>query len=161
MDKIVYQTIGVIRSPHRNPAEIPAQPVFAKDIAGQVELNLELIPGLDGLSGFSHIYLFYHFHGSQGSRLRFKPYLAEEEFGIFATRAPHRPNALGMSVVRLHKIEENILHVLDVDILDGTPLLDIKPFVQRFDARKEVCSGWQDAVSDELAAHRGLRDYRK
>ena len=93
--------------------------------------------------------------------LHVKPYLSEQEHGIFATRAPHRPNKLGMSLVRLTKIEGNILHIKDIDVLDGTPLLDIKPYIKRFDSRENVQSGWQDSVSDDTASVRGLRNYKK
>ncbi|MDD2239083.1 MAG: TrmO family methyltransferase [Kiritimatiellae bacterium] len=81
--------------------------------------------------------------------------------GIFATRAPYRPNSFGMSLVRLDKIENNTLHVRDLDILDGTPLLDIKPYIQRFDSRAEVKSGWQDVISNDVASVRGLRDFHR
>lgn len=158
---VVFQSIGLIHSPHKKLSEIPAQPVFARDIEGQVVIDPDFVPGLEGLEGFSHIYLLYHFHQSGSCRLRFKPYLADDEYGIFATRAPHRPNGLGISVVRLIGIEYNVLKVKDIDVLDGTPLLDIKPFVQRFDCRSGVRSGWQEAVSDADARRRGLRDYKK
>lgn len=109
---------------------------------------------------FSHIYLFYYFHQSRQTRLRLKPYLSDDEYGIFATRAQHRPNKLGMSLVRLVEVENNILHVKDIDILDSTPLLDIKPYIQRFDSIECAKSGWQDAISDDVASARGVRDFK-
>jgi tRNA-Thr(GGU) m(6)t(6)A37 methyltransferase TsaA len=158
-DTFDFRPIGVIRSPHKDTAKIPIQPVFCSDIEGTVIVNVQYIDGLKGLQEFSHIYLFYYFHQADESDLVVKPYLSDEEYGIFATRAPNRPNKLGMSLVRLAKVENNILHVRDVDILDGTPLLDIKPYVQRFDAIESAKSGWQDAVSDGVASIRGLRDF--
>jgi tRNA-Thr(GGU) m(6)t(6)A37 methyltransferase TsaA len=109
---------------------------------------------------FSHIYLFYYFHQSRKTCLHVRPYLSEQEHGIFATRAPHRPNKLGMSLVRLTGIEGNILRIKDIDVLDGTPLLDIKPYIQRFDSRENTRSGWQDTIPDDVASIRGLRDFR-
>jgi len=160
-DKIDFQPIGIIHSPHKELSKIPIQPVFCEGIEGKVILDAQNIEGLKGLDGFSHIYLFFYFNKSQKTCLQVKPYLSNEKHGIFATRAPHRPNKLGMSLVRLLRIEENILYVSDIDILDGTPLLDIKPYIQRFDSRETSKSGWQDAVKDHAAAVRGLRDFKK
>jgi tRNA-Thr(GGU) m(6)t(6)A37 methyltransferase TsaA len=159
IDKFVFQPIGVIHSPHKEAVETPIQPVFSHDIEGTAVIDDAYVDGLAGLDGFSHIYLFYYFHQSQKTPLRLKPYLLDEEQGVFATRAPHRPNKLGMSLVRLVKIEGNVLHIKDVDVLDGTPLLDIKPFVPRFDVRENVRSGWQETVTDDEAGVRGLRNY--
>ena len=158
-ESIVFQPIGVIHSPHKELNKIPVQPVFCNGIKGTVVVDEEYIDGLKGLAEFSHIFLFFYFHGSAKMCLRLKPYLSDEEQGIFATRAPHRPNKLGMSLVRLEAIENNVLHVSDIDILDGTPLIDIKPYVQRFDSREHAKSGWQDAVSDDITAIRGKRDF--
>lgn len=159
--KILFQSLGVIHSPHKKLADIPIQPVFSKGIPGTVEVAPEFAEGLADLKEFSHIHLFYVFHRSGKTSLRVRPYLSDQERGIFATRAPHRPNKLGMSLVRLSGIEGNILRIQDVDILDGTPLLDIKPYIQRFDSRGGVRSGWQDDVSDDKAAVRGRRNYKK
>jgi tRNA (adenine37-N6)-methyltransferase len=159
--EISFQSIGIIHSPHQKLADIPIQPVFANDIKGTVVIDPEFAEGLMDLNEFSHIYLFYFFHQSQKTCLNVKPYLSEQEHGIFATRAPHRPNKLGMSLVRLMEIAGNILHIKDIDVLDGTPLLDIKPYIKRFDSRDNVQSGWQDSVSDDTASIRGLRNYNK
>ncbi|MEA3560422.1 MAG: tRNA (N6-threonylcarbamoyladenosine(37)-N6)-methyltransferase TrmO [Candidatus Omnitrophota bacterium] len=160
-DKFVFQSIGVIHSPHKEISKIPIQPVFCKDIEGTVILNSEYAEGLKDLQGFSHIYLFYYFHQSRRICLHLKTYLSNQKHGIFATRAPHRPNKLGMSLVRLVKIKDNILHIKDIDILDGTPLLDIKPYIQRFDSKKNTRSGWQDTISDDTASMRGLRHFKR
>lgn len=158
---IIYRSIGVIHSPHTIPKETPIQPVFSKGIRGTVVLYPEYVAGLFHLEEFSHIFLIYHFHRSSGMKLRLCPYLQDVEHGIFATRAPHRPNPIGFSLVTLCGIEENILTIEDVDILDGTPLLDIKPYAARFDSREDVRSGWQEQVSEPDAHIRGKRDYQR
>jgi tRNA-Thr(GGU) m(6)t(6)A37 methyltransferase TsaA len=160
-DKIDFQPIGIIHSPHKELSKIPIQPVFCEGIEGKVILNAQYIEGLKDLDEFSHIYLFFYFNKSQKTCLQVKPYLSDEKHGIFATRAPHRPNKLGMSLVRLLRIEDNILYVSDIDILDGTPLLDIKPYIRRFDSVETSKAGWQDAIRDDAAAVRGLRDFKK
>ncbi len=157
-NKFIFYPIGVIHSPHKVMSKTPIQPVFCSDIKGTVVLDAEYADGLKDLQGFSHIYLFYYFHQSKKTCLRIKPYLSDQEHGIFATRAPHRPNKLGMSLVRLMKIKDTILHVKDIDILDGTPLFDIKPYIQRFDSRENTRSGWQDTIPDDVASVRGLRN---
>ena len=157
-NKFIFHPIGVIHSPHKVMSKTPIQPVFCSDIKGTVVLDAEYADGLKDLQGFSHIYLFYYFHQSQKTCLRLKPYLSDQEHGIFATRAPHRPNKLGMSLVRLMKIKDTIIHVKDIDILDGTPLFDIKPYIQRFDSRENTRSGWQDTIPDDVASVRGLRN---
>jgi tRNA-Thr(GGU) m(6)t(6)A37 methyltransferase TsaA len=157
--EFIFQEIGVIHSPHKVTSETPIQPVFCQDIKGSVILFEEYLDGLKDLEDFSHIYLFYYFDRSQKTALQLKPYLSDNESGIFATRAPHRPNKLGMSLVRLDKIEGNVLYIRDLDILDGTPLLDIKPYIQRFDSRDDSKSGWQEDIQDETAFVRGRRNY--
>jgi tRNA (adenine37-N6)-methyltransferase len=156
-----FQPLGIIHSPHKVLSKIPIQPVYCEGFAGTVILDPSFSDGLKDLDQFSHIYLFYHFHKSEKTVLQLKPYLSDEEHGIFATRAPHRPNKLGMSLVRLLRIEDNILYVSDLDIADGTPLLDIKPYIQRFDTRENSSSGWQDDVSTDTASALGLRDCEK
>jgi tRNA-Thr(GGU) m(6)t(6)A37 methyltransferase TsaA len=139
---IHYAPIGVIRSPFTKIDDMPIQPAGARGAAGMVELRPEYAEGLKDLDGFSHIYLLYHFHRSSGFSLTVTPFLDKTPRGLFATRAPKRPNPIGLSVVRLDRIEKNVLHILDVDILDGTPLLDIKPYVRQFDAPENPVSGW-------------------
>ncbi len=160
-EEFTFKAIGIIHSPHKETKKTPIQPVFSKNITGRVELFDEYLDGLKDLQAFSHIYLFYYFDRSIKTKLQLAPYLSDDEKGIFATRAPHRPNKLGMSLVRLDKIKENILYVRDLDILDGTPLLDIKPYIQRFDSRDDSKSGWQEDVNDETASIRGKRDFNK
>ncbi len=154
-----YKPIGVIRSPHTKQEDTPIQPVFARGVAGRVELLPEYEEGLRDIEGFSYIYLLYAFDRAKDPRLSVVPYLENTERGVFATRAPCRPNALGMSLVRLLRREGAVLHVEDVDVLDGTPLLDIKPYIGRYDSREDVHSGWQDDVDDSTARERGRRGY--
>src|SRR4030042_3066057 len=142
MKKIVYEPIGIIHSPFKDIKGMPIQPTGAKGIAGTIEIHPEFAEGLKDLEGFSHIILIYHFHLSKGYSLKVKPFMDENLRGVFATRAPKRPNPIGISVVRLRKIEGNILNIEDVDIVDGTPLLDIKPYVPEFDVQEVEKIGW-------------------
>jgi tRNA-Thr(GGU) m(6)t(6)A37 methyltransferase TsaA len=156
---VTYQPIGVIHSPHRDAIKTPVQPVFAQGIEGTAEVFPEYAEGLSNIDGFSHVYLIYHFHEAAPAKLLVKPFLDDTPRGVFATRAPTRPNPIGFSVVRLVRREGPILHLEDVDVLDGTPLLDIKPYVARFDRRDDVRSGWQEDVDEKTAQIRGLREY--
>ena len=142
MDTIRYKSIGIIHSPFNEPSEAPIQATIAKDIQGTVDIFPEYAEGLTDIEGFSHIILIYHFHLSRKFALKVKPYLDNELRGVFATRAPSRPNPIGVSVVRLIKVEREKLHIRDVDIIDGTPLLDIKPYVPEFDTREKEKIGW-------------------
>jgi len=142
MNTIEFKPIGVIHTPFKEPKGTPIQPKAGKGIRGVVELQPEYVDGLADLQNFSHIILIYHLHLSRGFKLKVVPYLDDEERGLFATRAPRRPNAIGLSVVRLDKIEKNKLYVRDIDIIDGTPLLDIKPYVPVFDEPENVKFGW-------------------
>ncbi len=156
-EEIAYRPIGVVRSPHTDPKSTPIQPCYATGIEGRIEIDPALEEGLDDLDGFSHIVLIFHFHRARPCRLKVVPYLDDEPRGVFATRAPTRPNPIGMSVVRLLRREGCLLHVADIDILDGTPLLDIKPHIARFGVDGPVRSGWQESVSDAEALRRGRR----
>lgn len=142
MDEIVYLPIGIIRSPFKTVEGAPIQPVGARGVRGSIELRREFLAGLKDLDGFSHIILIYHFSLSEGYALEVKPFLDDQLHGVFATRAPKRPNPIGISVVRLIGIEGTLLCVEDVDIVDGTPLLDIKPYVPQFDSRETNQIGW-------------------
>lgn len=140
--EIRYTPIGVIRSPFTTPSGMPIQPGGAEGIRGTVEIDPALGEGLKDLEGFSHLVLIYHFHLSRGYSLEVKPFLDDALHGVFSTRAPRRPNPIGLSVVRLIGREGCTLHVQDLDVVDGTPLLDIKPYVAEFDVRKTTRSGW-------------------
>jgi tRNA-Thr(GGU) m(6)t(6)A37 methyltransferase TsaA len=146
---IVFRPIGVVHSPFKEPKGVPIQPRAGKDVRGTVEVFPEFAPGLKDLEGFSHIMLLYNFHLSEGYELEVVPYLDTVMRGVFATRAPRRPNAIGLSVVRLLEVEKNVLHIADLDIVDGTPLLDIKPHVREFGPDEEIRIGWlTDVVKD-------------
>lgn len=156
---ITYQPIGVIRSTHRAVDQTPIQPAYASGCKGRVEILPELEEGLRDLEGFSHIYLIYHFHQGGPARLVVQPFLQDKERGVFAVRATCRPNPIGLSIVELVSREGNVLHIKNVDILDGTPLLDIKPYTAKFDRIDTTRNGWQDEVDEETARHRGRRGY--
>jgi len=150
MEKITYEPIGVIRSPFKNIKGVPIQSIGAKGIAGTVEIEPKYVEGLKDLESFSHIILIYHFHLSKGYSLRVKPFMDDTLRGVFATRAPRRPNPIGISIVRLVGIEGCTLHIEDVDVIDNTPLLDVKPYVPRFDARKVERTGWLSKRADKV-----------
>jgi tRNA-Thr(GGU) m(6)t(6)A37 methyltransferase TsaA len=151
MNEIKYKPIGIIHSPFKKPKGTPIQPAGAKGINGIVEIFPEYAEGLTDIGGFSHIILIYHFHLSKGSSLIAKPYMDDEMHGVFAMRGPSRPNSIGISVVHLIKVEGNRLHVRDVDIVDGTPLLDIKPYVPKFDMRQVERIGWLESNVHKLS----------
>ncbi len=137
-----FDPIGVIRTPFKEAEGMPVQPAGARGTAARAEVFEEYAGGLKDLDGFSHVFLLYHFHLSSGFDLEVVPFLDSSPRGLFSTRAPKRPNPIGLSVVRLEKIEGSVLHLLDADIIDGTPLLDIKPYVPEFDTPSETRTGW-------------------
>ena len=139
---IELKPIGIIHTPFTKPEGMPIQPTGAAGIRGTIDLFDEYHSGLKDLEGFSHIILLYHFHRSQGFNLQVVPFMDSELRGLFATRAPKRPNPIGISVVQLDKIENGVLHIQNVDIMDGTPLLDIKPYVPEFDSPQDIRTGW-------------------
>lgn len=140
--RIIYHSIGRIHSPLKDTEGAPIQPAAASTIRGTVEVEQKYRAGLKDLEGFSHIILIYHFHLVKSLSLEVVPFLDEESHGVFATRAPTRPNAIGISVVKLLKVSRNRLFVENVDVVDGTPLLDIKPFVSQFDSARKSSIGW-------------------
>jgi tRNA-Thr(GGU) m(6)t(6)A37 methyltransferase TsaA len=140
--QITLSPIGTIHTPFTSLEGMPIQPSGAKGVEGKILVKKEFEEGLRDLAGFSHLILLYHFHRSKGYTLLVKPFLDTVQRGLFSTRAPRRPNPIGLSIVRLVKVEGFTLHLLDVDVLDGTPLLDIKPWVPEFDVRQQVRSGW-------------------
>ena len=167
MTLIKFKSIGIIHSPFKNLEGMPIQPIGARGIKGQIQLNKKYEDGLKDLEGFSHIILIYHLHLSRGHALQVKPFLDNQKHGIFATRAPKRPNPIGVSVVQLDKIDGSTICISNVDIVDGTPLLDIKPYIPHFDKHEEdeVTIGWfedkyQNAV-DKKSDRRFLEDDEK
>ena len=148
--EITYRPIGVIHSPFTDLKGMPIQPTGEASAPGSADVFPEFAEGLKDLEGFSHVILIYHLHGVRKAELTVTPFLGSEPHGIFATRAPTRPNAIGLSIVQLVKVERNILHLANLDILDGTPLLDIKPYVPDFDAPSEARVGWLEAARDRV-----------
>ncbi len=150
MNQISYKPIGIIHSPYTNIEGMPIQPSAAKGIKGHIVVNEDYIEGLCDLDGFSHIYLLYHLHLSKSYNLKVIPFLDDQHRGVFSTRAPKRPNPIGLSVVKLIKIELNILEIENVDIIDGTPFLDIKPYVPEMDRANNYRNGWLSKYTKEM-----------
>jgi tRNA-Thr(GGU) m(6)t(6)A37 methyltransferase TsaA len=150
MDKFEYQPIGIIHTPHKTPEGTPIQPAGAKGVEGSIDIFPEYTAGLADLAGFSHIFILYHFHLSKKFSLKVQPFLDNQKRGLFATRAPSRPNPIGLSVVRLIGIANGNLQIQDVDVVDGTPLLDIKPYVPEFDVFKADKIGWIGKKTKEI-----------
>jgi tRNA-Thr(GGU) m(6)t(6)A37 methyltransferase TsaA len=148
---IEFDPIGIIRSPFTEPKGMPIQPAGAKGAQGRVEVFEKYHAALKDLDGFSHILLLYHFHRSQGFAPHVIPFMDSQPRGLFSTRAPSRPNPIGLSVVKLNRIEDGVLFVEDIDILDGTPLLDIKPYVPEFDTPNPVRTGWLEQVKHRVS----------
>jgi tRNA-Thr(GGU) m(6)t(6)A37 methyltransferase TsaA len=159
-DMISMSPIGIIRTPFQSIEGMPIQPAGAADVPGTVEIRPEYEEGLDGLAGFSHIILLYAFHLSRGYRLTVKPFLDDEMHGVFATRAPRRPNPIGLSVVKLVQVEGCTLKVRGVDMVDGTPLLDVKPFVPQFDVPQVERIGWLEKNLEGLDQTRADSRFR-
>jgi len=150
MNTINFKPIGVVHSKYKEAKGMPIQSRIASNIKGTVEIFPEFVEGLKDIEGFSHIILLFYFHLSKGYSLEVKPYMDDEKHGVFATRAPKRPNSIGISIVRLLKVEGNKLYIEDMDILDGTPVLDIKPHVPEFDNVKAEKIGWLEKVIHKL-----------
>jgi len=145
----MYRPIGMIHSPFKEIAGMPIQQIGAQGVMATIDIEPAYAEGLKDLAGFSHIILLYHFHLAGDYKLQVKPYLDEVSRGIFSTRAPVRPNPIGISIVKLIRIEGCTLHVEDVDVIDGTPLLDIKPYVPAFDVRSADRTGWLSGKAEE------------
>lgn len=152
--KIEFTPIGIIHSPFMERENMPIQPAGGAGIKGTVEVFEEFRAGLKDLDGFSHIILLYHFHRSRSFNLHVVPFMDSELRGLFATRAPKRPNPIGLSVVQLDKVEDGVLQIRNMDILDGTPLLDIKPYVPEFDSPVEVRTGWLEKVGKNVSSRK-------
>jgi tRNA-Thr(GGU) m(6)t(6)A37 methyltransferase TsaA len=152
--KIEYRAIGVIHTPFKKREGMPIQPTGADGVQGTVEVFQEFTEGLQDLEGFSHIILLYHFHQSTDAVLRVTPFMDSQPRGVFSTRAPKRPNPIGISVVKLIKIEGSTLHIENVDIIDATPLLDIKPYVPEFDHYPADRIGWLEKARNGVRKKR-------
>lgn len=150
MESITLKPIGVIHSPFTDPKSMPIQPVSENSAAGTIDVFPEFAAGLQDLEGFSHIVLLYCFHRSRTYSLTVTPYLDTVPRGLFATRAPNRPNPIGLSLVRLVRVEGPRLHVENLDVLDGTPILDIKPHVPEFDCAPGARIGWLEKAASQM-----------
>jgi tRNA-Thr(GGU) m(6)t(6)A37 methyltransferase TsaA len=154
IQNIVYKPIGIIHSPFTEPAGTPIQAIASQGAEGSVEVFQQYGAGLRDINGFSHLYLVYCFHLARTPSLMVKPFLDDQTRGVFSTRAPNRPNPIGISIVELIGVNDNILHVRDMDILDGTPLLDIKPYLPDFDHRDAKKIGWLQKKIERLSGSR-------
>ena len=144
MQEIIINPIGIIHSSYKKSSEIPIQGKFKDDEEAWIELKSKYVKGLKDLDGFSHCILIYYFHESNKETIEGKPFLENNTHGIFAIRSPHRPNHIGLSFVKIKQIKKNRLYFTEVDMIDGTPLIDIKPYIKYFDNRENVISGWLD-----------------
>ncbi len=148
------EAIGTIRTPFANLENMPIQPGGARQALGSLVLDKQYQSGLADLDGFTHLYLLYAFHMTSRTALSVIPFMDTTPRGVFATRSPLRPNHLGLSIVELVAIEQNIVTIRGIDVLDGTPLLDIKPYIAAFDAVRQSRSGWMKGSAEEVATAR-------
>ena len=148
------EPIGIIHTPYKQRKGMPIQPAGADGAKGIVEVFEKFKAGLKDVDGFSHIILIYEFHHSQGFELEVIPFMDTKSHGVFATRAPKRPNSIGISTVKIKRVEGCNIYVENVDILNGTPLLDIKPYVPEFDIYKDVCAGWLEKETNNVGSQR-------
>jgi tRNA-Thr(GGU) m(6)t(6)A37 methyltransferase TsaA len=142
MEEITFRPIGIIHTPFPEPTGVPIQSIAGKGIEGKIEVFTEFADGLSDTEGFSHLILLFHLHRSWKKDLKVIPFMDDKYRGVFSTRSPNRPNAIGLSIVELVKREDNILYIRDLDIIDGTPLLDIKPYIPHSDIRETGKIGW-------------------
>jgi tRNA-Thr(GGU) m(6)t(6)A37 methyltransferase TsaA len=156
---IRYEPIGVVRSPFRELEGMPLQPVAAADVRGQIEIYEPFVAGLADLDGFSHIYVLAHMHRARTGGLSVVPFLDDTARGVFATRSPRHPNPIGLSVVRLLGVNGAVLELAGVDLLDGTPVLDLKPYVPEFDAVAAERTGWLAAAAERVHSVRADRRF--
>lgn len=151
---MIIKPIGIIHTPFHTPEDMPIQPGGAGDTTGTVTVDEQYLEGLADLDGFSHVYLLYFFHKAKRVAMTVTPFMDTSPRGVFATRSPLRPNHIGLSIVRLAAIAGNIVTVQGIDVLDGTPLLDVKPYIAAFDAVRQSRSGWMKASPTEVSTKR-------
>jgi tRNA-Thr(GGU) m(6)t(6)A37 methyltransferase TsaA len=160
MESINYRSIGTIETPYASREGMPIQAAGARGVRGRILLQPEYMPGLQDLAGFSHLILLYHFHLTRDTRLVVTPFLDTTPRGVFATRSPNHPNPIGISIVRLLEIKAAVLEIEDVDMVNGTPLLDIKPYVPAFDHRQPERLGWLEEAGAKVGQTRADRRFR-
>jgi tRNA (adenine37-N6)-methyltransferase len=156
---INFKPIGTIYSPHNNLKNMPIQPKGAKGVEGFVLIKNEYLEGLSDLAGFSHVYLIYFFHEASRVEMKVIPFMDKTERGVFSTRSPLRPNHIGLSIVELVGVEHNKILLSGIDVLDGTPLLDIKPYIENFDKVDQSRSGWMNRSSEDVKNRRSDNRY--
>ncbi len=142
MDSITCKPIGIIHSSYTNPSDVPRPSDNYDKSKGQIEIFPEYVAGLTDLDGFSHIEVIFNFHLSKHTSLKAHPPMDNREHGVFATHSPFRPNSIGLTIVRLDSIEDNILNISGIDMVEGTPVLDIKPYMQRVKSSEKIRLGW-------------------
>jgi tRNA-Thr(GGU) m(6)t(6)A37 methyltransferase TsaA len=151
---IAMPVIGTIHSPFTDLKNMPIQPPGAQGVSGKLIIKDEYAEGLKDLDGFSHIYIFYHFHKTTKTKLEVIPFMDKVPRGVFSTRTPMRPSRLGMSVIEVVSVDGNCVNVKGIDVLDGTPLIDIKPYILKFDYRADATSGWMQGSTDDVSNRR-------
>ena len=157
---INFEPIGIIHSPFQTLEGMPIQPTSQASQPGIVEVYPRYAEGLKDLDGFSHIYLIYYFHHTAHYKLTVTPFLDTHARGLFATRAPCRPNPIGLSLVQLDRIEDNRLHIARLDTLDQTPLIDIKPFIPEFESNQQVRIGWVEQAREQVRTRKSDERFR-
>jgi tRNA-Thr(GGU) m(6)t(6)A37 methyltransferase TsaA len=159
-DSITFKPIGVIHSPFQTQEGMPIQPTSQASQPGVVEIYPQYVEGIKDLDGFSHIYLIYHLHQAAAYKLNVIPFLDTQPRGLFATRAPCRPNPIGLSLVQLARIEGSLLHITRLDILDQTPLLDIKPYIPEFEPDEEMSVGWVEQAKGQVRTRKSDQRFK-
>ena len=157
--EIIFKPIGVIHSPFTELSGMPIQPTSESSTEGHLEVYPEFVDGLKDLDGFSHIYLLYHLHKAAPAKLHLKPFLDNEIRGLFSTRAPRRPNPIGLSLVKILRVEGHLVRIENIDILDGTPLLDIKPYIPEFEETKDIRVGWTGKAKGQVLKKKSDRRF--
>lgn len=161
LEAITFSPIGKIVTPHETIEDMPIQPASGAAYEGQAILLPEYNEALSDLDGFSHIYLIFHLHLSKGYQLKVKPFLDDKEHGLFATRTPKRPVPIGLSLVELISVENNVIRFKGADMLNNTPLLDIKPFARQFDVPEHSASGWlENKTLEQIRATRSDQRFK-
>jgi tRNA-Thr(GGU) m(6)t(6)A37 methyltransferase TsaA len=160
MDEITFKPIGIIYTPFKEPIGMPIQASGGMGVKGTIKIEPEFIPALKDLDGFSHIILIYFFHRSKSYTNEVIPFLDNQHRGVFSTRAPRRPNNIGISVVKLTKITDGTLFIEDLDILDETPLLDIKPYVPAVDSVTVEKIGWLEGKENKFLEKKANENFQ-
>ena len=154
LEPVTFHPIGIVHSPYKEKVGTPIQASFDDETQGTIEIFAPYQEGLEGIEGFSHIYVLYVFDRAAEAKLKASPFLRDITVGVFAMRAPSRPNPIGLSILELKARERGLLRVVGLDILDKTPVLDIKPYVPKFDIREVTRLGWMEGAMEDPSRHR-------